>query len=71
MRTYLLVLQIVIAALLIASIILQGGGAGLGNPFGGGGESFKTRRGVEKTLFYVTIALAVVFVASVIAGLLL
>lgn len=67
----LLVLQIVAAVLLVASILLQGGGAGLSSSFGGSGESFRTRRGVEKLLFYTTIVTAFVFVLTVIANLLI
>lgn len=68
---FLQVLQIVVAVLLVASILLQGGGAGLSSSFGGSGESFRTRRGVEKLLFYTTITTAFVFVLTVIANLLL
>jgi len=63
-------LQIVAASILVISILLQGGGTGLSSPFGGGGESFRTRRGVEKILFYITIGAAVTLVFTVIANLL-
>jgi preprotein translocase subunit SecG len=47
---------------LIASVILQSKGAGLGGLTGADtGSVFTARRGIEKTLFYVTIALAVLF----------
>ena len=53
---------IVVSAALIASVILQSKGAGLGGLTGADtGGIFTARRGVEKTLFYVTIALSVVF----------
>lgn len=53
---------IVVSVALIASVILQSKGAGLGGLTGADtGGIFTARRGVEKTLFYVTIALAVVF----------
>ncbi len=53
---------IVVSVALIASVILQSKGAGLGGLTGADtGGIFTARRGVEKTLFYVTIALAVLF----------
>ncbi len=53
---------IVVSIALIASVILQSKGAGLGGLTGADtGGIFTARRGVEKTLFYVTIALSVVF----------
>ncbi|KKW05802.1 MAG: Preprotein translocase, SecG subunit [candidate division CPR1 bacterium GW2011_GWC1_49_13] len=64
-------LQIFLALLLIGLILLQGRGAGLSAAFGGGGETFRTRRGVEKLVFYATIAVAILFGLSLIASLLL
>lgn len=60
MLTYLYLVQIVLAIALIAGILLQARGAGLGRVFGGE-PIHKTRRGVEKTLFNATIGLAVAF----------
>lgn len=61
MIVYLYVIQIIIAATLIAIILLQSKGTGLGGIFGGDGAVYKSRRGVERTLFNATIGLAVVF----------
>ena len=62
-ETLLNVAQIIIAVMVIGIILAQASGGGLGGIFGGGGEStFKTRRGVEKTLFRFTIALVIVFI---------
>ena len=62
MSTYISFAVIIVVGLLIAIILLQVRGAG-GGLFGGGSvESFRTRRGLEKTLFQFTIGLAVVFV---------
>ncbi|MFN8621752.1 MAG: preprotein translocase subunit SecG [Chloroflexota bacterium] len=47
---------------LIASILLQSRGAGLGATFGGESSVYRSRRGVEKRLFQFTIALAALFV---------
>jgi preprotein translocase subunit SecG len=53
---------IIVSIALIASVILQSKGAGLGGLTGADtGGIFTARRGVEKTLFFVTIALSVVF----------
>ena len=52
--------QILVSILLIAIILLQIRGQGSGF-FGSAQASFRTRRGVEKTLFQFTIVLAVVF----------
>jgi protein translocase SecG subunit len=58
----LLILQIVVCCLLVASILLQNRAEGLGQMFGGGGEVFRTKRGLEKFLYYFTIILIVVLV---------
>jgi preprotein translocase subunit SecG len=55
------VAQIIICIALIAAILLQSKGAGLGSVFGGDGSVFRTRRGAEKGLFQLTIVLAIVF----------
>jgi len=58
---------IIISALLIISVILQSKGAGLGGLTGAdAGSVFTARRGIEKTLFWVTIILSVIFFALVI-----
>lgn len=49
---------------LIAAILMQSRGSGLGATFGGGDAStYRSRRGVEARLYQLTIVLAVVFVA--------
>ncbi|MDN5275603.1 MAG: secG [Candidatus Saccharibacteria bacterium] len=68
------ILQIVTvgsAILLILAILLQQRGATLGAGFGSSGELYTTRRGVDKNLFEATVVLAVIFVLSILAGLLL
>lgn len=59
------------AVLMCASILLQQRGASLGAGFGSSGELFTTRRGLDKNLFEATIVLAVIFVLSILVGLLL
>ncbi len=64
MATYLNLAQIVLGAALIVAIVLQSKEAGLGGFMGGeAGGVFRARRGVEKTLFQITIVLSVLFFA--------
>jgi len=50
--------------LLVAAIILQNRGTGLSAAFGGSGNIYRTKRGIERVLFHSTIVLAVVFFGS-------
>lgn len=68
------ILQIVTvgsAILMIIAILLQQRGASLGAGFGASGELYTTRRGIDKNLFEATIIVAVIFVLSILVGLLL
>ena len=68
MVTYFQIALIITSLALIVSIILQNKGVGLGGLTGqDAGSVFSARRGMEKTLFWITIILAIVFVALVIA----
>ncbi len=72
MVTYLNIALIIISVLLILSVILQSKGAGLGGLTGADtGSIFTARRGVERTLFWITIILSAVFFALVITLLLI
>ncbi len=62
MHTYLNVAQIVVAIALIIAALLQVRGGGLGGIFGQADTVYRTKRGVEKTLFQLTIVLVVVFI---------
>ena len=62
METYLHVAQIVVAAALILVVLLQVRGGGLGGIFGQADTVYRTKRGVEKTLFQLTIALVIIFI---------
>jgi len=63
---YLNIALIIISVLLILSVILQSKGAGLGGLTGADtGSVFTARRGVERTLFRITIVLSIVFFALV------
>ena len=61
MQTYFNVAQIVVSIALILTALLQVRGGGLGGIFGQADTVYRTKRGVEKTLFQLTIALVVVF----------
>jgi len=62
MQTYLSVAQIILAIALILAVLLQVRGGGLGGIFGQADSVFRTKRGVEKTLFQLTIVLVVLFI---------
>lgn len=55
------VVQIIISITIIVLVLLQAKGSGLGSIFGGDGGVYRTKRGVEKTMYQATIALAVLF----------
>ncbi|MFH0891580.1 preprotein translocase subunit SecG [Candidatus Falkowbacteria bacterium RIFOXYB2_FULL_47_14] len=55
------ILQIIIAVLLIAVILMQNRGGGLSGIFGGGNNIYMTKRGFEKKIFVATIVLSVLF----------
>jgi preprotein translocase subunit SecG len=65
-------LQIALSALLICAILMQRTGATLGGAFGADNftSGFHTRRGLEKTLFYASIILAILFALSAFINLL-
>ncbi len=62
MQTYLNVAQIVLSIALILAVLFQVRGGGLGGIFGQPTTVFRTKRGVEKTLFQLTIVLVVLFI---------
>jgi preprotein translocase subunit SecG len=62
MEAYFSIAQIVISVALTVAILLQMKKSGLSGLFGGsGGTVYTTRRGVERTLFNITIGLAIAF----------
>ena len=68
MNTILAIGQIIVSIGLMAAILLQSRGAGLGSAFGGDSSVYRSRRGIEKTLFQFTIALTILFVVFSIAA---
>ena len=61
MQIILTIAQILLAVFLIGAILLQSQGTGLGSTWGGGGETYHTRRGLEKVIFYSTIGALILF----------
>lgn len=55
--------QIASAIILVILIALQQRGTALGSAFGGGGEFYSSRRGIQKNLFYATIAMVTIFIS--------
>ena len=64
------VIQGILAILLTASILLQARGVGLGAGFGGDGNVYRTKRGIEKKLQTATVALAILFFGTALANIL-
>lgn len=70
MKNIFVILQIIISFLLIGAILLQNQGQGLSASFGGGGEFYRSKRGLEKLLFWATIVLVCLFLVTSIISLL-
>jgi len=62
MQTYFSVAQIILSGALIIAVLLQVRGGGLGGIFGQPDTVYRTKRGVEKSLFQLTIILIVLFI---------
>ena len=62
-QNYLNLGQILVSVMLILVVLLQAKGSGFGAGLGGTTSSFRTRRGLEKTLFQLTIFLVILFLA--------
>jgi preprotein translocase subunit SecG len=69
MDTYFNIAQIILSTALIMAILLQVHGGGLGGIFGQADTVYRTKRGVEKTLFQLTVGLVVLFVVISIVAL--
>ena len=62
MQTYLIVAQMVLSVALTLALLFQVRGGGLGGIFGQADAVYRTKRGVEKTLFQLTIVLVTLFI---------
>ncbi len=60
-ETILNIIQLVLAVILIVVVLLQQKGTGLSGVFGGSGNIYSTKRGVDKILHYVTIVTTAIF----------
>lgn len=60
--------QLVIAIAVATSILLQARGTGLSSTFGGESTAYRSRRGLERTLFRLTILLIIAFVVISLVG---
>jgi protein translocase SecG subunit len=69
--TILTIIQVILAIVLMAAILMQAQGTGLGAGFGGSGETFRTKRGIEKNLHTATIVIAILFFAASFANVLI
>ena len=63
MQLYFNIAQIVLSTALVLAVLLQVRGGGLGGIFGQADTVYRTKRGVEKTLFQLTVVLVVLFIA--------
>ncbi|MFC1953942.1 preprotein translocase subunit SecG [Chloroflexota bacterium] len=64
MQVYLNIAQIILSVALVLTILLQVKGGGLGGIFGQADTVYRTRRGLEKKLFQLTIILVVLFIIT-------
>lgn len=69
MKTTISLIQIILGVLLILVIVIQQKGSGLGSAFGADLGFYRTKRGAEKLLFYITIGLSAAFILSSLIGL--
>lgn len=67
-NTVLDIALLVLAVLLTASILLQTRGSGLGAAFGGEGNVYRTKRGIEKRLFQASVVLSILFLGVALAN---
>lgn len=68
MKSLFLVINIILSMLIVVFVLVQGRGGGLGSAWGGGGEQFQTRRGVEKlTLRLTVVCIALFLIVSIVS----
>ncbi len=68
MQNTLSIIQIVISVILMALVLIQQKGSGLGAAFGGESTVYRTKRGAEKTIFRLTIIFSILFLLSALAN---
>lgn len=62
MTTFVLIAQIIVSVLLVVLVVLQTQSSGAGSIFGSDTSVYRTRRGLEKTLYQATIAVSIIFI---------
>lgn len=67
MKSFLTIFQVIVSILLIITIVIQEKGVGLSATFGGGGEFYRSRRGLDRMLFIVTVVLSILFIGTSVA----
>ena len=67
MKHILTIIQVVVSILLIISIISQDKGVGLSATFGGGGEFYRSKRGIDRLMYIMTIVLSAAFIGLSVA----
>jgi preprotein translocase subunit SecG len=71
MKNILNIIEIIVAILMVTIILLQNKGVGLSATFGGEGNIYRSKRGIEKGLFVITVILAIAFGALAILQLII
>lgn len=71
MKEFIPLIQIIVSAILIVLILLQQRGQALGSAFGQSESFYSTRRGIQKKIFWATIAFGVIFIALSLANLII
>lgn len=69
MNQSLVIAQSIVSVLLIILILLQQRGTALGSAFGGGGEVYSTRRGIQKNILWVSVVLTIAFIVLAVLNL--
>lgn len=67
MEKAVIITQIFLSICITTAVLLQASGSGLGSTWSGGGETYHTKRGIEKVLYYATIVLIALFAINSIA----
>lgn len=67
MRSFLIIFQVIVSILLILTILSQEKGIGLSATFGGGGEFYRSKRGLDRFLFIITVILSSLFILTSLA----
>ena len=68
MNPFLAIGQLIVSIALMAAILLQSRGTGLSGTFGGDSAVYRSRRGIERTLFRLTVVLVAVFIIISLVG---